>query len=428
MDERVFIAWGGNQNLANLVGKEISLSGYEGIVGGGAVESLYIGSQVFSQIKKTTRAIILVQSSVEGNFNLNDNLMFEWGYLVAKFPPDKIHVFLINMNAKDLPSDLAGSWAQEIHAANKTPEEVAKEIAGLFCMNAARQHRMDKFDIVHNYHQIKNFIVRHNTDPQCSDGDLAYYIFHCMEAAYYYMDEKEFFEAVNKLTPISTALEVVSHIAKSNVQLFKYTDNLQKALNFDDYYELKLFFESPIDLSMHDEELDKWVHMITTNRLGLCNFFVAKNDDLTEEEKTVYLRKAIDCFRQSLSILEDIVAAYPNDRNYTFLYEGYFYRDLANVYSMLGDTAEVKKNIAVAVNARKQFFIYYKQRFPHDTLLNNRFAEEYYVALVEHVRYTDDIAEKNTIRRTIGSYLAKLEDENLKQHTLITKLKNLMKS
>ena len=61
-------------------------------------------------------------------------------------------------------------------------------------------------------------------------------------------------------------------------------------------------------------------------------------------------------------------------------------------------------------------------------LLNNRFSQEYYVALVEQMHYTDDAVEKNTIRRTINSYLTKLEDENMKQHTLITKLKKLMQS
>lgn len=428
MDERVFIAWGGNQSLAIRVGKEIDDKGYDGIVGGGAVESLYIGSQVFSQIKKTTRAIILVQAPADNNFNLNDNLMFEWGYLVAKFPPERIHVFLIDMNAKDLPSDLAGSWAQEVRTDGKTEEEIAKEIALFFCTNAARQQRMDKFDVVHNYYQIKEYIANHNVDPQCSDGDLAYYIFHCMETAYYYMDEKDFFESINRLVPMSSALEVVSHIAKSNVQLFKYTNNLQTPLGFDEFYELKLFFESPIDLSMHDEELDKWVHMINTNRLGLCNYFVSKNEDLLEEERNGYLDKAIEYYKKSVSMLEEIISRYPNDRNYTFLYEGYFYRDLSLAYQMKEDTQEAKKSIDIAVNARKQFFIYYKQRFPHDVLLNNRFSQEYYVALVEQMHYTDDAVEKNTIRRTINSYLTKLEDENMKQHTLITKLKKLMQS
>ena len=127
-------------------------------------------------------------------------------------------------------------------------------------------------------------------------------------------------------------------------------------------------------------------------------------------------------------MLEEIISRYPNDRNYTFLYEGYFYRDLSLAYQMKEDAQEAKKSIDIAVNARKQFFIYYKQRFPHDVLLNNRFSQEYYVALVEQMHYTDDAVEKNTIRRTINSYLTKLEDENMKQHTLITKLKKLMQS
>jgi len=92
--EKVFIAWGGNQSLAQAVGQELGKHGYNGIVGGGLPMDMYIGVQVFSQIQQCTRAIILVENTRPDAVNpFSSNLMFEWGYLTAKMDPRKLHVF-----------------------------------------------------------------------------------------------------------------------------------------------------------------------------------------------------------------------------------------------------------------------------------------------------------------------------------------------
>ena len=116
--ESVFVVWGGNQELAGLVGRKLDSIHFSGVVGGGQPTDLFVGSQVLSQIHQCTRAIILVEDTsgidLASGYNLSDNLMFEWGYIIGTFPPSKVHVFLIDLSARDLPSDLAGSWASEV--------------------------------------------------------------------------------------------------------------------------------------------------------------------------------------------------------------------------------------------------------------------------------------------------------------------------
>ena len=144
--EKVFIAWGGNQDIAKMISNELNKHGFDGIVGGGTPTDLFIGTQVFSQIHQCTRAIILVENTRPDAINpFSSNLMFEWGYLTAKMDPRKLHVFLIGESVKNLPSDLAGIWAEELkNVEDKTRENIAKEITEMFLEAASRAIEIDK--------------------------------------------------------------------------------------------------------------------------------------------------------------------------------------------------------------------------------------------------------------------------------------------
>ncbi|MCD8373107.1 MAG: nucleotide-binding protein [Clostridia bacterium] len=428
MNEKIFIAWGGNQHLANEVSAEISKYGYDGIVGGGTIVNMHIGAQVFTQINKSTSAIILVQNFADGDYNLSDNLMFEWGYIVAKFAPNRVHVFLIGMSAKNLPSDLAGSWAREIEIKDRSMQDVAKEIADIFHQNDSNQERMDKLAVVHNHSRILEIISEHNTKPQCTDTMLAYYILHSIESTYYHMDEDIFNKSIERIETNSALLLSVIQMVRANIQLFKFTENLQKPLKFEDFYELTLYFDNDNDLSAYDKELDVWLRMFNTDRMGLCYYFVAIGDELSAEEKTDYLNKSVDCHYKALEILSQICQDNSGDRNYLSLYEGYYYNDLFRCYIELNDDENAKKCIDKAVDARKHMFLTYKQLFPQDEVIVGRLSLEYYLALTEQMKYSDNIMEKKAIYRTIDSYLNKLEEEATKQHSLINRLKSSIDS
>jgi len=100
---------------------------------------MYIGVQVFSQIQQCTRAIILVENTRPDTTNpLSGNLMFEWGYLTAKMDPKKLHVFLLGESKKNLPSDFAGIWVNEINNTGAFVENTMREIVRLFVEAASR--------------------------------------------------------------------------------------------------------------------------------------------------------------------------------------------------------------------------------------------------------------------------------------------------
>ena len=132
---KVFIAWSGNLETAKKLGEYISKrAGYEAIVGGNLhdLKSNYVGGTIIEQMKKCDQGILLIQKNDASA--LSANLMFEWGYLLAKLNANKIHNYLINLEPNDsaLPSDLHGVWSYSLKTENLTEEEIVENLGNKF--------------------------------------------------------------------------------------------------------------------------------------------------------------------------------------------------------------------------------------------------------------------------------------------------------
>jgi hypothetical protein len=423
--EKVFIVWGGNKPLADMVSAKLGESGFDGVVGGGTPTDMYVGTQIFSQIAQCTRAIILVQDvrhELGGVFS--NNLMFEWGYLTAKMDPRKLHIFLIGDLSKNLPSDLAGIWASEIKEGDRTPEQIAKEIVAIFYEAASRPIEVGKIEVLSRWTEIKRELSLYTSAPKYSEIELAHYILHSIESCYYYMEEAEFLSLIDKITPISTALEFAMQIVKSNAVLFGESLGLTKELSFDTFAELKSVFETKFDFSNQDINLHMWFKYFCTDRLALLFITVTLNDDLDIEIKNQYLKKAIECDCEALQCLAEIVEKYPQENVYAKLYEGYVQRDLFKSYKSLGDEEEASQHIAIASKSRETFYLHFKQRYPNEGYLTKHFGEEYYLCCAESLEYIKDPIEKKITENKIRSFLEKLENESGRQHIVLKQLRS----
>jgi hypothetical protein len=285
--EKVFIAWGGNQDIAKMVSNELIKHGFDGIVGGGTPTDLYIGTQVFSQIHQCTRAIILVENTRTDTTNyFSNNLMFEWGYLTAKIDPRKLHIFLIGESVKNLPSDLAGIWAEEIKITdNKSRESISKEIANLFFEAASRPIDIDKMGIFNHWNEIKRNLSEYSKAPVYSEIECAHYLLHSIEVTYGYMEEDELINIIKNIVPSSSALEFAIQIIKSNRALFDESTGLTKPISFDTFSEQKSLFERNFDFSNQDRNLHLWFKYFSCGRLGLLYMFIVRDNDFDEEYK-----------------------------------------------------------------------------------------------------------------------------------------------
>jgi len=426
--EKVFIAWGGNQPLAKSVGHELSKdSGFAPVVGGGKQVDLYVGTQIFSQINTCTRAIILIQDTTNtkeasSGLNLNDNLMFEWGYLMGRLPPNKIHVFLIDLSAKDLPSDLAGSWASEVSSAGKSDEVLSKEIADSFINDALRVVETDGMAIMHKWETVKSYLETYDVSPKCSDIELTQYLLHNVETCYYYMEEEQLEKLIGNIHPISSILEFAIHFVEGNIRLFKETDDLMKPIAFDSFVELKALFERKLDISFQDEELNLWFEYFLVRRQALLHRMVAFSEDFEEEESAAFLHRSFDLLDRADASLSTIVAKFPERAAYACMYFGYINRDRSYISAYFGDKEKAAEFNRQAVKAMETFYLDYKRVYPYDTYLIRQFAQEYYLSLAEQLEYCEDAAEQMMIKRSIKAFLQKADQETSRQHVVLREL------
>jgi hypothetical protein len=423
--EKVFIVWGGNQDIANIVSNELVKCGFDGIVGGGIPTDMYIGTQIFSQINQCTRAIILVENSRKDAVNpFSSNLMFEWGYLTAKMDPRKLHVFLIGELLKNLPSDLAGIWAEEIkNVEDKTREQIAKEIAAIFSEAASRPTDIDKIKIFNHWNEVKRNLSTYSTTPAYSEIECAHYILHSMEVCYAYMEEEEMLNILEKIVPASNALEFAIQIVKANHAIFIESDGLTKQISFDTLSELKSLFERNFDFTNQDKNLHLWFKYACYNRLGLLYMFIIRNDDFDLEYKTIYYEKAIECNDIVLQTLKEIADNYPQEAVYTKLYEGYVYRDLYRLNKIIDDREKMQQFITASMKSHEVFYLYYKQRYPNDGFMIKHFGKEYYLDCAEHLKYLKDPIERKITENTIKSFLDKVENDSGRQHIVLKQLR-----
>jgi len=424
--EKVFIAWGGNIDVANMVSNELVKGGFDGVVGGGVPTDMYIGTQVFSQINQCTRAIILVENTRKDAVNpFSSNLMFEWGYLSAKMDPRKLHVFLINESIKNLPSDLAGIWAEEIkNTDEKSREEIAAEIADVFLKAASRPIEIDKMRIFSHWNEVKRNLSVYSSTPAYSEIECAHYILHSMEVCYAYMEEEDIVNILEQIVPSSNALEFAIQVVKANHLMFTESEGLTKELSFDTLSELKSLFERNFDFSNQDRNLHMWFKYACYNRLGLLYMFIIRNDEFDMELKKTYFDKAIECNDIVLQTLNEISEHYPQEAVYTKLYEGYIFRDLYRLNKIMDNTEKMQHFITAAMKSHEVFYLYYKQRFPNDSFLTKHFGKEYYLDCAEHIKFVKDPIERKIAENTIRSFLEKVETDSGRQHVVLKQLRS----
>ena len=421
--EKVFIAWGGNQNLAQSIGIALDKHGFCGIVGGGMPTDMYIGAQVFGQIQQCTRAIILVENTRLDSLNpFSSNLMFEWGYLTAKMDPRKLHIFLLGESKKHLPSDLAGIWANEVNNVDKTMEQITQEVVALFVEAASRPIDINKIEIFSRWNEIKRNLGTYSRTPAYSEIECAHYLLHSIEVCYGYMEEEQFLAILEALNPSSNALEFSLKIVKGNIALFGESGGLVNQLSFDTFSELKSLFERKFDFTNQDRNLHLWFQYFCTCRLGLLYMLIMQSNDFDKEHLAIYFEKAKGCLNDALYALNEINKFYPQEAIYTKLYEGYIHRDFHRIHSIIGNEEKAFQHISAAEKAHEAFYLYFKQHYSNDGYLVKHFGKEYYLDRARCLKYLQDPLEKKIAESSVRSFLNKLENESGRQHTVLKQI------
>ena len=104
------------------------------------------------------------------------------------------------------------------------------------------------------------------------------------------------------------------------------------------------------------------------------------------------------------------------------------HNNLRRSYQALGKLEEATIHSQLSIDAQRNFYLSYKQLYPHDVFINNQFAQVYYLCLARHLDYVSDPEQQTIIKRTIASFLSKFQQQTGRQHVVFERLRDKVAS
>ncbi|MFI3252785.1 MAG: nucleotide-binding protein [Eubacteriales bacterium] len=420
-DGNVFIVWGGNKDLADAVGAELNKTErFCGVVGGQFRTQQLVNLQVMEQIQNCSYAIILVKNIGEDKISFNPNLMYEWGYIVAKYNTENVCPIVIDLDIHFLPSDLKGCWADSVSSEGKSVEELAKEIVTLF-VGRELDLTHKKMELLLNWRENKGIIEQHLTNPSHSNFQIANIILHSIQAAYYNHDLLFFQQTLELLLPKSNAtLRSILTVALNVTNFYITTDNQQNTQKVYELEQILQKLESVADTASIEavsENMDKlqldvmiWKNLILFDFIGVCHMVLAESDP-------EHLFEAKEAFEQAIVAMERWQKEFPAvDDDYVNLWEGYIYRNLAVITFQMDEKEDSSRYFAIGKKARQSSFAYFTES--NNQALTVNFNLEYLLIQVEEMVYFPEVSQKSITRR-ISRNLRMINEDYKKQHALL---------
>lgn len=421
----IFIGWSGNKNLADEVARLINDANVDfAIVGGGQPKDMFIGAQVIDQINRCDIAILLIEDK---NGIISPNLMFEWGYISAKYMVGNIYAFLINKQSKELPSDLMGSWVYEIQydRESKSVEACAKEIFKLYDKNSKNFSVKNYFDLINDW---KRTYVYLTDDIPDSNQALCEYILSGCLAAYYYQDNMLLRQTLNNLKVSSTINDVV-FFAKSYIDVFIKSENMTKPLSQQDFFNGMQTFETMIARQKKlSDDVEMLLDILNFDVYGLSCVLFARNENLDEDTKKFCFEKAKKCFEEDIERLSMFESKFQNNLCLCQMLKSYIYNDFGHLCrDALNDKQKFLELLAASVEERKHLYQTFVSSYPGNTFLATKLEQEYIIALSEQCNYMQDSILKSMYKNTVIAKYEEWEKELVYTSSLTDRIRNNMK-
>lgn len=418
----IFIGWGGNKPLADKLADLITnRTGDHAIVGGGQPKDMFIGAQVIDQINRCDTAILLVEDK---NGIISPNLMFEWGYISAKFAVSNIHAFLLNKQSKDLPSDLMGSWVNEISfdKISMSEHELAEKILNLFLQNSKNVDVRNYFDLISNWKRVYTYLT--DDIPDSNQATCEYILSGCL-AAYYYQDNMLLRQTLNTLK-VSMTVNIIIQFAKAYVDIFIQSENMTKPLSQQNFFNAMQTFESITKRQKNlSNDVEMLLDILNYDAYGLANVLFMRNADLDSETKRFCASKAKECFEKDFELLDLFEENFKNNICLGLLLRSYIYNDMGHLYKDAFDDKDTfLKHLTTSVEHRKQLHQTFISSYPANIFLATKLEQEYIIALSEQCNYMGDSVLKTMYKSMVVAKFEEWEKELVYTSSLTDRIKN----
>ncbi len=451
-NRRVFIGWSGEDNrvIAQKISSHLREENYSPIIGGEWKTSFSVSEEIMHQMNGCDFGIFLIEKEIRKNdkkiisIGFNPNVMMELGYMLRKVSDyNRVRRFLINASPNELPSDLQGTWTDEIkkftypngdsEARELILSDVANEIANKFFEYMKSFKGTDKLDYFDSWEENKFDIYSFTGDVRIGEK-----LIYGMQAAIY---SGEFDKLYDNLSKIKEQLmkrdrfkdygAVVCAMAVLNV--FVVTRRLTIGLNDTQFGQLYEMLEIEYEKDIEDNDLKTWCKIFRKDKLELCFELYAKELQ-NPKEKIEYYYEALKLCHEILDMINlHITKNEGNDANYSLIYQAFANRNISQIHKFLIDIEPEKADEHLALQKdycfktymnRKELYTLYKSGIRENSIAMDFISQEYYLSLVEQYQFEENIIEKKRMKVIAKTIHDKLEDHARVQNMILQSVKN----
>lgn len=451
-NRRVFIGWSGedNRDIAEMISNYLREENYFPIIGGEWKTSFSVSEEIMHQMNGCDFGLFLIEKEIRKNddkiisIGFNPNVMMELGYMLRKVSDyNCVRRVLINVSPNELPSDLQGTWTDEIkkfsypsgdaETRNKVLSDAAEEIATKFFEYMKNFKSTDKLDYFDSWEENKFDIYNFTGDVRIGEK-----LIYGMQAAIY---SGEFDKLYENLTKIKEQLlrrdrfkdygAVVCAMAVLNV--FVVTRRLTAGLNDTQFGQLYEMLEIEYEKDIEDNDLKTWCKIFRKDKLELC-FELYARELQNPKEKIEYYYEALRLCHEILDMIDrHITKTDGADANYALIYQAFANRNISQIHKFLIDLEPEKASEHLAsqkdycfktYSNRKELYTLYKSGIRENSLAMDFVSQEYYLSLVEQYQFEENIIEKKRIKVIAKTIHDKLEDHARVQNMILQSVKN----
>lgn len=429
---KVFIAWSGNFDIAAKLKDYIDdYPGYEAIVGGNlhTLNTFFVGGTIIEQMKQCDQAILLIQKN-EAHGGLSANVMFEWGYLLAKLNANKIHNYFINK--PEIPSDLHGVWAHDISTDGLSVDEIVQILGTKFFGSQRNSLNKNKMRIIMDRDETRNIINKHSENPVCSNYEMAQYMLCYIFSANIYADTRDealkdveqFYSRMGENALQSDELRLSVKCAIISIAFFKKIKYVgdEQFIDKDDFYPIRESYEELQDQisDMEESEVKKMLLVSVGDFIAYLYLLMINGNEIDNNKKLSYCKRLYDLSEKTAESCNELENSAPKlNAQLCRLIRAYMYRDMfcaLDCVDKIKGSGEVrneeeqerlvkiKENLFKSLEERKKLYNEYSVGNVN-AMFFNTIEMEYYLALAEYRLYEDDYRLREKYKEKLERYV-----------------------